>query len=258
MVREWITLLYLAHHRFRGNGSYRRFQVYQGCLVLDYLIEQGVNVQNTRVLDLGCGNGGYSYVMASAGARVTSVDLRVHRNVASHVSLRLPGRMQVPALSRAMRRPQVSPGFVLANAVQLPFDSNCFPVVFCASLIEHVADHARLLAEIKRVLIPGGVAYLSFPPFYSPVGGHQFKPFHLLGERWALRLSRHRAGGTESSYADWGLYPLTVRRARQLFAEAKLEIRHESTRFLPLNVARLPVLGELLAWHVQFILCAGG
>jgi hypothetical protein len=43
-----------------------------------------------------------------------------------------------------------------------------------------------------------------------------------------------------------------------LFAEAKLEIRHESTRFLPLNIARVPVLGELLVWHVQFILCAGG
>jgi SAM-dependent methyltransferase len=248
----------LAHHRFRGNGSYRRFQVYQGYLVLNYLIEQGVNLQNTRVLDLGCGNGGYSYVMASAGARVTSVDLRVHRNVASHISLRLPGRMQVPALLRTMERPQARPpSFVLANAMQLPFDSNCFPVVFCASLIEHVADQARLLAEIKRVLIPGGVVYLSFPPFYSPVGGHQFKPYHLLGERWALRLSKHRAGDPDTSYADWGLYPLTVRQARQLFAEAEFEIRHESTRFLPLNVARLPVLGELLTWHVQFILCAG-
>jgi len=50
---------------------------------------------------------------------------------------------------------------------------------------------------------------------------------------------------------------LTIRYARQLFAEAGLRIRDESTRFSPFNVARLPWLGEFLTWHVQFILSKG-
>jgi SAM-dependent methyltransferase len=228
MIREWISLLGLARRRFHSDDDYHRFQVYQGRLILDYLVEQGIGIQDARVLDLGCGCGGYSYAMASAGAQVTSLDL-----------------------SRPKTTP---PTLVLADALQLPFDSNRFPVVFCASLIEHVPDPARLLAEIKRVLTLDGMIYLSFPPFYSPVGGHQFKPYHLLGERWALRLYKHKVDSYATSCGDWGLYPLTIRRARQLFAEAGLHITHESTRFFPLNLSRLPLLGEFLTWHVQFIL----
>jgi hypothetical protein len=47
---------------------------------------------------------------------------------------------------------------------------------------------------------------------------------------------------------------MTVRRARQLIVEAGLTIRHESTRFFPFTVSRIPVLGEFLTWHVQFLL----
>lgn len=229
MLREWITLLRLARRRFLSDDDYRRFQAYQGRLVLDYLEKRRVNIQNARVLDLGCGRGGYSHAMTSAGARIVSVDFK---------------------------RPDTTlPTLVIGDALQLPCASNSFPLIFCASLIEHVPDPAQLLAEIKRVLTPDGFAYLSFPPFYTPVGGHQFKPYHLLGERWALRLSRYRADSFATCFGDFGLYPLTIRRVRRLLAEAGLEIRHESTRFFPFNVSRIPVLGEFLTWHVQFLLC---
>jgi 2-polyprenyl-3-methyl-5-hydroxy-6-metoxy-1,4-benzoquinol methylase len=230
MIREWVHLLHLARRRFRSDDNYRRFQTYQGRLILDYLSEQGINIQNARVLDLGCGRGGYGRAMANAGAEVVSIDLSLPETI--------------------------PPTFVLADALYLPFDSNHFSMIFCASLIEHVHDPAQLLAGIKRMLTFDGVAYLSFPPFYSPIGGHQFKPYHLLGERWALRLSKYKVDNYATSCGKWGLYPLTIRRARQLFAEAGLAIMHESTRFLPFNVARLPWLGEFLTWHVQFILSA--
>jgi SAM-dependent methyltransferase len=228
MIRQWITLLRLARRRFYSETHYQEFQVYQGSLILDYLTGQGIGVQNGLVLDLGCGYGGYSDVITRAGARVVSVDLY---------------------------RSQTPPGnFVVANAVRLPFDAGSFSLVFCASLIEHVPEPSRLLAQIRRVLAPSGFAYLSFPPFYSPVGGHQFKPYHLLGERWALRLSRRKVDSYATACGNWGLYPLTIRRARRLFSEAGLRIAHESTRFLPFNPARVPCLGEFLTWHVQFIL----
>jgi len=229
MLREWITLLRLARRRFRSDADYRRFQAYQGYLVLDYLGEQGINIQGARVLDLACGNGGYSRAMTDAGAYAVSIDLK---------------------------RPDTTPPvFVMGDAMQLPFASDSAPLIFCASLVEHIPDPVRLLVEIRRVLAPDGFAYLSFPPFYSPVGGHQFKPYHLLGERWALRLSKHKADSFATCFGDFGLYPLTIRHARQLLAEAGLTIRYESTRFFPLNISRVPVLGEFLTWHVQFLLC---
>jgi SAM-dependent methyltransferase len=231
MIREWLALLRLGRVRFRSEADYHRLQTYQGSLVIDYLEKQGIRLRDTRVLDLGCGRGGYSDALSDAGARVVSIDLK-------------PPQQGLPALA-------------LADAVRLPFASTSFPIVFCASLIEHVPNPARLLAEIYRVLTADGSAYLSFPPFYTPVGGHQFKPFHLLGERWALRLSGHEGEAYATCFGDWGLYPVSIRRARGLIAGAGLKIWHESTRFVPINLARLPWIGEFLTWHVQFIVRKG-
>lgn len=229
MLLEWITLLRLARHRLRSNDDYVRFQAYQGRLILTYLKEQGVAIENTTVLDLGCGYGGYSQAISRAGGQVISVDLG---------------------------NPKTSlPAFVTGDATKLPFASGSFTMVFCASLIEHVPNPFQVLTEIKRVLISDGFAYLSFPPFYTPVGGHQFKPYHLLGERWALRLSRQGVDSYATCFDDFGLYPLTIRRVRKLIAETGLTIRHQSTRFLPVDVSRIPGLGEFLTWHVQFLLC---
>lgn len=78
-----------------------------------------------------------------------------------------------------------------------------------------------------------------------------------------LHVARHRLRSSED-YRQFQIYQgrlilnflikQGIRRARQLIAEAGLKIKRESTRFLPLNVARLPCLGEFLTWHVQFIL----
>ena len=114
MIREWVTLLRLAHKRSDSHDNYQRFQTYQGELVLEYLRRQGVGLENTKVLDLGCGHGGYSRAMVEAGAHVVSVDLR-----------RSKAELPTP---------------VVTDAMQLPFACASFPVIFCASLIEHVSD----------------------------------------------------------------------------------------------------------------------
>ena len=226
--RDWIELLRLARRRFYSPDDYWRFQVFQGEMILDYLTKQGIHLQGLEVLDLGCGNGGYSAVLERAGAHVVSLDFKKSKG-------------------------EVPKRFVLADAQAIPAVSARFPLVFCASLIEHVPDPVKLVQEIRRVLHPDGVAYLSFPPFYSPVGGHQFKPYHLLGERLGLRLSGRNKASYAKCYGDWGLYPLSIRRVRQIIVQAGLVIRDEATRFLPFNVASVPWLGEFLTWHVQFI-----
>ena len=228
LVGDWIGLLRLARGRFRSSADYQRFQIYQGRLVAAKLVELGICFSGSKVLDLGCGKGGYSYVMSKAGAEVVSLDFR-------------------------RPRASLSEPFLMADALRTPFPSRSFPFVFCASLIEHVAEPVALTREISRLLTPDGAAYLSFPPFYSPVGGHQFKPFHLLGERWALRLSGRAKRSYAECYGDWGLYPVTIQKAREAISEAGLQITDESTRFLPINTARIPALGEFLTWHVEFL-----
>jgi SAM-dependent methyltransferase len=159
---------------------------------------------------------------------------------------------------------------VQADALQTPFRAGSIDFVFCASLIEHVPFPGDLMREIRRVLRTGGVCYLSFPPFFAPQGGHEFAPFHYLGERAALWLRKRAAppppwvremyAPTENprsfaeAYRGWGLYRMTISRARGLIRESGLAVTDMRPRYVWFNTAALPILGEFLTWHVQFLL----
>ncbi len=51
----------------------------------------------------------------------------------------------------------------------LPFEENSWSYIICSHVLEHVADDERALAELRRVLRPGGILVLCVPcvPFYE-------------------------------------------------------------------------------------------
>ena len=248
-VSDYKKLWQLSQRRILSEQDYRAFQAFQAQLIFNYLASFGVALRGQTVLDLGSGIGGYSEQMAQAGASVLSVDL-------------MAGAVELDA--------RCVP--VVGNALHVPLADHSIDFVFCASLIEHVPNPQILLEEVARVLKPGGFCYLSFPPFYSPVGGHEYAPFHYLGEKLAMRLAAKRSqkghpdwaqrlyavneqpDSFAGIYADWGLFVMTIAKARRLIRRSKLTLLDQSTRYFPRSFARWPVLGELLTWHVQFLL----
>jgi ubiquinone/menaquinone biosynthesis C-methylase UbiE len=237
-----MRLISTASKRLDSPENYREFQEVQGRMLLQYLEGQALQLRDRLVLDLGCGHGGYSSVFEAAGARVVCSDLMVDESISK-------GAVRISRMVRA-------------DATRLPLQDASVDFVFCASLIEHVPDSRALLSEIERVMKPGAKCYLSFPPFYTPIGGHQFKPFHLFGEKIAMALYRRANkdstletnAGFADAYGEWGLYRRTIRGVRGELATTGLRVLNQSTRYLPLNVSRIPCLSEFLTWHVQFIL----
>ena len=63
------------------------------------------------------------------------------------------------------------------NRDPLPWDDATFDCVVCCEVIEHIVDTDRLLAELRRVLKPGGVLVLSTPNLASGIN----RLFVLLG-----------------------------------------------------------------------------
>ena len=145
--------------------------------------------------------------------------------------------------------------FINADALKLPFKSNSFDLIFCSSIIEHLKKPKNMLLEIRRILKNSGLCYLSFPPFWSPVGAHQFKPFHYLGEKAAIKLSRKIYKVRSFNYNDkyGNLYIMTIKKAKELIRASKLKIVSISTRHFPINFAKIPFFNEFLTWHVEFI-----
>jgi 2-polyprenyl-3-methyl-5-hydroxy-6-metoxy-1,4-benzoquinol methylase len=153
------------------------------------------------VLDLGCGDGWMTAELAALGARPTGVEIAR------------------AAVERAQRRhPQLT--FALAPIDgPLPMQDNAFDVVWSSEVIEHVADTARWLSEVRRVLKPKGRLLLTTPnhsrlrllvagiELYSePLGDH----LHLYSAR-SLREVLHEFGFDEIEVRGAGGPPLARR-----------------------------------------------
>lgn len=111
-------------------------------IVCDDLLSAG-DMAGRRVLDVGCGTGWFSREAERAGARVVALD----------IGLRL--LMKVGEKCRASR--------VAGDACRLAFADGCFDVVLSSECIEHTNDPQAALAEMCRVLKPGGVLVVTVP-----------------------------------------------------------------------------------------------
>jgi SAM-dependent methyltransferase len=63
------------------------------------------------------------------------------------------------------------------DAMNLPFGDSTVDIIICAQVYEHVPDAERLVSEICRVLIPGGVVFFSGPNRLFPIEPHHSLPF---------------------------------------------------------------------------------
>jgi 2-polyprenyl-3-methyl-5-hydroxy-6-metoxy-1,4-benzoquinol methylase len=132
-----------------------------------------------RVLDVGCGEGRFTAELARAGAHVVGIDV-------AHEPLRR-ARARDAGLDLRIVEPE--------GPWQL--DDASFDVVWAGEVIEHVADTAVWLSEVRRVLVPGGRLLVTTPShgrvpllvrgidrFSEPLGDH----LHLYTRRSLMRL----------------------------------------------------------------------
>jgi len=78
----------------------------------------------------------------------------------------------------------------------LPFDDGSWAYIVCSHVLEHVPDDERSLAELRRVLRPGGILVLCVPcvPFYEePRATVTFEP----GSPLRSLLGHHRTYGLD-------------------------------------------------------------
>ncbi len=87
-----------------------------------------------------------------------------------------------------MRFGEAEGGLRYMNAQDLTFADGSFDLVVSMSTFEHIADVPKALAEIHRVLRPGGAVLLSFEPLWTCAYGHHlhhFGPVSHLVPDWA-------------------------------------------------------------------------
>jgi len=102
-----------------------------------------------KVLEIGCGAGGHSVLFARKGAVMTSVDLTPVRAAATQAKFDLLSGLIDPACHALQ-----------ADAEALPFPDASFDIVYSNGVLHHTRDTEKAIAEVHRVLKPGGLAVI--------------------------------------------------------------------------------------------------
>lgn len=161
-----------------------------------------------RALDLGCGEGPFTAILAATGAEAVGMEV-------AEAALRR-ARAKHPGLDFRLA-PIDGP---------LPADDSVFDLVWATEVIEHVGDTARWMSEIRRVLAPGGKLMITTPqhsrlmilargvePYSNPLGDH----LHLY-TRGSLKALLRDFGFSDVRVRAVGGAPLL---RRLLLAEAR-------------------------------------
>jgi SAM-dependent methyltransferase len=113
-----------------------------------------------RLLDLGCGAGRHAFEALRRGARVVAFDY-------DEAELKdVAGMAQAMAAAGDLTGPARS-GCVRGDATALPFPDASFDRIIAAEVLEHIVEDEAAIAELARVLRPGGSMAVTVPAWLA-------------------------------------------------------------------------------------------
>jgi len=124
-------------------------------------------------VDIGCGSGGISFHLAPYFQEVCGVDPEPWQRWQEYMA-------EAPNLS-----------FREESIESLSLAGDSVDIVICNQVYEHVPCPETLIAQVFRILKPGGVCYFAGPNLLYPIEPHVYWPFiHWIPRRLALATLR--------------------------------------------------------------------
>lgn len=127
-------------------------------------------VRKGKVLEVGCGSGGFIQAVKSARGELDCYGCDLSNLYIANAEKKSGGKVE----------------YKVSAAEKLPYDNDSFDIVVVIDVLEHVNDVLVVLNEIFRVLKPGGTFHA-----YVPCEGNWYTPFFWVG---ANRLTRKHVG----------------------------------------------------------------
>ncbi|MBA3604757.1 MAG: class I SAM-dependent methyltransferase [Acidimicrobiia bacterium] len=162
----------------------------------------------SRVLDVGTGFGRHAFELARRGHRVVALDVAPGEVVATNDTFTaMIAASEIAAANHLAT--------MRADATRLPFADGAFDAVITSEVLEHIPADTAALAEMVRVLRPGGVFAATVPSwlpetinwmlseeYHAPiaVGGH-VRIYSATELRAKLRAAGLRVAGRHHAHA---------------------------------------------------------
>ena len=163
---------------------------------IPHLQRHMVSGRPTRVLEIGCGEGGNLLPFAEAGCAVTGIDINAPK---------------IESANQLFEKSGQSGTFILSDfmAVEPPIEEEKYDIVIVHDVIEHIEAPFKtaFMKHMKLFMREDAVAFFAFPAWQMPFGGHQqicagkiskIPYIHLLPTGLYRRIL-HAAGESDST-----------------------------------------------------------
>ncbi len=137
-------------------------------------LEEFIDISpNSRILEIGCGEGGNLTPFIERKCEVVGVDIN-------------EGQIEKAVAYTKENYSNANVTFIASDIYDLtPSELGVFDVIMMRDVIEHIYDQEKFMHFVKGFLKPQeGKFFLGFPPWYMPFGGHQ----QIAHSRWASKI----------------------------------------------------------------------
>ena len=116
---------------------------------------------NTRILEIGCGEGGNLEPFLDLGCQVVGVDLsegKIKKGIAYYETHEKKDNIQ----------------FLFRDIYEVGVDEiGTFDLIIMRDVIEHIHNQEKFMRYLKKFVSKSGKIFFGFPPWQMPFGGHQ-------------------------------------------------------------------------------------
>lgn len=197
--------------------------------VLPFIATSKPITPGTRVMEVGCGEGGVLLPFIEKGCTCLGVDL-------SDIRIELAKDF----LAKEVAEGKVE--FVCQNIYEADFLAKyeaSFDIIILKDVIEHVPEQEKFVPYLKRFLRPGGQIFFGFPPWYMPFGGHQqvcrkkltsVMPYYHILPRFLYKAILNAAGEDENVVRELMEIKdtqITIERFERIMRASGLKIMHK-------------------------------
>ncbi len=110
-------------------------------------------IKGDKIIDVGCGDGFFLHLLSSLPVKVNLLGFDYDKIVLGNAKKNL-GNKKIR--------------LVKGSATNIPFKEKSFDKAIMTEVLEHIEDDKKALAEVKRILKPGGILLITVPSFNFP------------------------------------------------------------------------------------------